>query len=130
LEELLAIKVKPRNGGDIIIDKDDVESIYFGNVVECVLFKNNELTRCKKAKQAVIHLKNSADKYGSGKISVFERLCSERNLYSVELLHGEIIEEILLPYKRINGIETKIMEKHEFNNGLKIKFSEKYGMER
>lgn len=129
MEELLAIKLKPRNGGDIIIDKADVESIYFGDVVECILFKNNELTRCKKAKQVLIKLKNSADKYGCGKISVFERLCSEK-LYSVELLHDEIIEEILLPYKRINGIETNIMEKHEFNNGLKIKFSEKYGMER
>ncbi|BAL83145.1 hypothetical protein SELR_14370 [Selenomonas ruminantium subsp. lactilytica TAM6421] len=130
MEEMLAIKLKPRNGGDIIIDKDDVESIYFGDVVECILFKNNELTRCKKAKQAVIHLKKSADKYGGGKISVFERLCSERNLYIVELLHDEIIEEILLPYKRINGIETNILEKHEFDNGLKIKFSEKFGTER
>ncbi len=130
MEELLAIKLKPRNGGDIIIDKDDVESIYFGDVVECILFKNNELTSCKKAKQVLIQLKNSADKYGSGKISVFERLCSERNLYSVELLHGEIIEEILLPYKRINGIETNIREKHEFNNGLKIKLSENYGLEK
>ena len=85
MEEMLAIKLKPRNGGDIIIDKDDVESIYFGDLVECILFKNNELTRCKKAKQAVIHLKKSADKYGGGKISVFLGLLSSGRNQLIDL---------------------------------------------
>ena len=61
--------------------------------------------------------------------NMFERLGSKRHLHSVELLHDEILEEILLPYKRINGIETSILEKHEFNNGMKIKLSENYWLD-
>ena len=129
MEELLAIKLKTRNGGSTIIDREDVEALYLGEIVECLLYKDKELSRGKKAKQAMIHLKKSADKfYAGGKLSVFEKICGEHRIYSIELLFQDSLEEYLVPYESDNAFAVNNLENHQFENGLNITFRDKSDM--
>ena len=119
MEELIAIKLKPRNGGSTIVCKEDIETLYLGDIVECMLYKDNVLSRCKKAGKVVIHLKESADKL-FGKISVFEKIINESNIYSLELLYQDSTEVFLVPNKSNNCFAPNDLEKHTLEDGLKI----------
>lgn len=125
MAELLKIKLKNRNGGDTIIDSKDVESFYFGEVVEIISYKDNQLRRCKKAREVGIRLKESADKFCcGGRMGIFERLMSEQRIYSVELLYSDGIEEILVPYESDDYFSVNKLQRNKIEKGMKIVFKQ------
>ena len=122
MEVLHAIKLKSRSGLNTIIDKNDLEYLYIGDITECMVFRNKEFGRCKKAGQVLVHLKDSADKLCAGKTSVFQLILEDGRIYGIELLYEDKVEEILVPFKSVNFFSQNVFEKHEFENGLKIEF--------
>ena len=125
MADILEIKLKSRNGGSTIIDIADVESLYFGEVVEYISYKDNELRRCKKAGEAGLRLQESADKFCcGGKMSVFEKILNEHNIYSIELLYSDDVEEILVPYESDSAFSPNRCQKNVMDKGLKIAFKE------
>jgi hypothetical protein len=123
MADILEIKLKFRNGGSVIIDIKDVESLYFGEVLEYISYKDGIYRRSKKAKQVGICLRESADKLGRGKLSVFERLMNEQSIYSIELLYQDEVEEIFVPYESGNVLCPNRCQQNEIHKGMKLTFN-------